>query len=940
MTFEDNGAYDTRNRVSGTVSGSVLQAGRVGNVTFNQYGRPGDEPSRSLRRILPHDEVVRGLLGRRTYLTGGQLPFVSPGPGHEADPGALLRRLSAPEPRGVLLIGPAGAGKTRTCYEVAEAAHRAGWRVLHVQPHNSVTVDDLAHAVLGAGCDRVLLLFDYLDTCSQVDLQVLANSLLPEAKRTGVAVAVIASVRPSGHHDLLRRGSAELFDDVALRQDEDHQSRVVEHILREVAPVSLRRWGMAALSRTCGRRPVIALLIARALEQLLAAGHTDADLTRVRRGELHGWLQEALRRDRLTAARSREPATPLDRVAPDTWQLAAAVAVAVCPQARAAVEGAVDSLLDREAGEHPGRLGGRRVVDTLLSLGWMDETDGELYVVHDIVVDELVAQVLFPPPGFSIDDQGAGALFAAATERVRSLARFAGHLRRLTADLAADGIGRRAAVLERFCHDWVMAHANRLGGRLERSGKDGEQALLTMVTSPPWKNAAAEAWQELVQPWLNRAEESFSARPFLDAALSDDRNAARPLIEGALSWLSRRGQQTDADHVIRALLGRTDLSPAEEQLTVECALEWVREHPGWQTTPAVLNLVLSRRHQAERLTTVAQCVLDWLRPRRRTEAGIKVLKRLLEHDGLPGGLRRTVVAQALSWSADSRGAGSSATVMLFQAVVACQGVESDQERMARDLAVAWLSRYGVRVPEAGSLLSTLLLSHSPDHGDVPEEVIAVTFGWLDANRAASVQSGRVIQALLWLPQTSGEQLVRAADLAVAELRDRPAQPALIGCLLSRREGLTPGQARFGITRALEWCESHPTRKAQRPVLSPLLRRSDLEPGQAARAIDAGLDRLARSTAGSVAREILCGLLERRDLSPSQSAAVLEHTTTWLHANGSSPRAAFVVLHLLERSDLPPDVEADAVRRAEAALLAPPAALSVPRLRAQLDRRRR
>ncbi|MFD7907893.1 hypothetical protein ACFV4G_37365 [Kitasatospora sp. NPDC059747] len=938
MTFEGDGAYDTRNRVSGTVSGSVFQAGRIGNVTVNQYGGPGVTPDRGLRRVLPHDEVVRGLLGRRTYLTSGQLSFISPGLGHAADPAALLRRLSVPGARGVLLIGPAGSGKTRTCYEVAEGAQRAGWWVLHVQSHSSVTVEDLAQEVLGAKRDRVLVLFDYLDACSQVDLPALANVLLPEAKRTGIDVGVMASVRPAGHHGLLQRGAAELFDDVRLRQDEDHQVRIVEHILREVAPGALRRWGMAALSRTCGRRPVIALLIARALEQLLAAGRAAPDLTRVPRGELHGWLREALRRDSLTSAIERDPVSPLEQVAPSVWQLAATAAVVVCPQPRAAVEAAVDSLLDRQAGEHPGRLGGRRVVDTLLSLGWMDESDGELRVVHDIVVDELATQVLFPPPGFSVDDQGADALLEAAARDIPSLARFTGHMRRLTADLSVNSHDRRSVALERFCREWVTTHASTLGARLERSGTDGEQALLTMVASPPWNGVVAEMWQDLVQPWLSQAEESYSARPFLDAALSDPRSAARPLIGCALSWLSRRGHQTDGDHVIRALLGRGDLDPAQEQLTIEYALAWVRKHPGWRTTPAMLHLMLQRRHDEHRLTLVAECVFDWLRPSRRTENGIKVLRRLLEYDGLPAALRREVVARSLAWCADSGSAGSLFRMMVLQMLVACKEVDGDQERSAWDLAIASLSRRSVRAPEAGFLLHALLESRSADLGEVPHEVIDRAFWWLEANQMTSAESRRVIQALLWLPQTSGEQLTRAADFAMAELAERPGQAALIGSLLGRREGLTPDQAQFGIRLGLGWCDTERSRKAQRPVLCPLLRRSDLEPDQAAQAIDLGLDRVARTPGSNTAREILCALLERRDHSPSQLSELLERSVVWLREKGSSPRAAFVLLSLLERDDLPPDLEADAVRRAEAALLDPPAALSVSRLRSQLDRR--
>jgi hypothetical protein len=384
-------------------------------------------------RVRTHVDVMRGLLGRRSYLDQERLPFVHPGMDHPSHPDRLFGRLGTAGSRGVLLIGPAGSGKTRTSFEVARRAHRAGWQVLHVQPHTAATVDDVAAAVLSCGRRRVLLVLDYLDACPQLDLRALTEVLLPEARRRGVTLTCLAAVRPGSLRAVQLRGSAGVLDEVYLRDDWPHQSAVITQVIHHTAPKTVRMWGGEALARLCGRRPITALLIARTIEEQDLARLPLPVPVSARPGELLDWLREGMRRDAL--ATSAEPgSSPLHITSPDITQLAFAVAAAAAPQPRERVEQAVDALLATADGS-TGSPGGRRVVDTLISLGWLDETDGQLIVVHDVVTDELLLQSLLPPPGWSVDAQSAASVFSALTRHPRTFAVLTGHVRRLAADM-------------------------------------------------------------------------------------------------------------------------------------------------------------------------------------------------------------------------------------------------------------------------------------------------------------------------------------------------------------------------------------------------------------------------------------------------------------------------------------------------------------------------
>ncbi|WP_189741336.1 serine protease [Streptomyces nojiriensis] len=843
-------------------------------------------------RVRTHAEVMRRLLGRRSFLDEEHLPFIHPGMDHTSHPDHLFARLSSGRSRGALLVGPAGSGKTRTCFEVAHRADRAGWHVLHVQPDSAVTVDDVAASVFSCARRRVLLILDYLDACSQVDLRVLAEVLIPEAKRRGVTVACLASVRPGSLYAVQLRGSSRVLDEIYVREDWPHQSAIIDQVVRHAAPDTVRRWGNEALSRICGRRPVIALLIARAIEEQGLAQHAPGVAATVRPGELLDWLREGMRRDALATSPTLSP-SPLGITTPAIEQLAFTVAVAASPQSRMVVEQAVDTFLT-VAGGLAVPFGGRRVVDTLISLGWLDEVGGQLVVVHDIVIDELLLQSLMPAPGWSIDAAAAGALFAAFTQHARTFSVFTGHLRRLAVDMGALGPAHRIAALERFCGEWLTARVEPLGRLLAGAGDDGGRALLTMVTSRPWQGFDRSVWNTLVAPWLSRAEADHIAQPFLTAALRGMDPAPAFLVEASVGWLVRRGGQTDTEHLLLALIERPGLSPRTEDLVVDCTLAWVSSRPDWRHTPALLKRLLGMDHSGDRLGSVVAGVLAWLTPYRSLGVA-PVIRAFLQRADIDAVARRKLVDHGLGWLRSDVRPGSNVGPELCALLEDDRLADPDRTALIRS-ALDWLET-GQVYPSTGRVVQRLL---STD-GIPPElrpRMIAVARWWAAEGPADHPAGSRVLGTLL-----SADSVADAGALLLERLRSQPdaqSAPALLLRLLLHCEELTQDQARTAVTLAFPWLEGHPGHESFGSVLGSLLRVPDLSSAQLQRAVRLGCAALFAHPDDHVLMAVMLSQLD--GLTRDQARSLADVGLRWLACHGGKVQRP-VLASFLTRPDL-------------------------------------
>ena len=349
----------------------------------------GHEPQNRLRAVASQRELIEGFSDFKKNLTPERLPFVSPGGDHPAEPQNLFERLVASADRGVLLVGAAGTGKTRTGIEVGLLLE-AGWRVLHVLPGEDESVtDQIAEQVL-AEPSAVLVVVDYLNE-SLLDLPALRHRLIPEAHRRGIPVALLASVRPGWLNKADRALLHGLFDEVELRQDGEFQRLVTDNALTTLAPTAIIRLGPKRMLAACGHRPIIALLVASEIERRVKAGLAVPEAADLRSGgELLAWLERRLSEDGLVVPAREDDFIPARA---SHALVAAAAAAGACPQSHAEVVVAARAALDGAAGKVPDA---EDIVATLVSLGWLELDNGALSVAHDVVADQFMESVILP----------------------------------------------------------------------------------------------------------------------------------------------------------------------------------------------------------------------------------------------------------------------------------------------------------------------------------------------------------------------------------------------------------------------------------------------------------------------------------------------------------------------------------------------------------------
>ncbi|MFD4996830.1 trypsin-like peptidase domain-containing protein [Streptomyces buecherae] len=844
---------------------------------------PGGAPRGLPSNVRTHESVLARLRGTRSYLLPEHLPFVSPGPASEAAPRRLLERLVDSERgRGVLLVGAAGTGKTRTCFEVAQAAHDDGWHVLHVRTdrQRSLTVSHLEQAVFDAGQSRVLLVLDYLDTCAQLDLGALADEFMLGAAERGIRVACVASTRPGTLPVLRKRGVRQHFDEVALRQDSGHQAAVIDAMLPVVAPRALDGLGRAALRAACGNRPIIALLVAAQIERRYLARQDLPHLTGWRSDDLLAWLDPRLQEDRLRPPEATDWDADADGGAPrppSDRQLAATVAAYACPQPRDAVVATVDAFLEgRDSG-----LDGEYVVRSLTELGWLEEPhEDQLMVVHDIVTDELVRQLLLPAG--PVHPGSLHAVFSTSLISARTFGGFAGHLARLAADLD-DADGRQVA---RLSSEWLRAAAPRVGALLKRAGEEGRQALLTLLSRRPWQASADGIWDEVAQPWLEREKYSPTARTLLAQAVE---SATGPvperLVEAALTWLYRGGPEAETSHhVLHALLERRDLSARDEARVTDYALAWLGLWKRHRSARFVIGALLreDRALGPQRLVAAVQYAFSWLHVHATTDAA-HVLHRLLARADVDRAAARRAVSAALTWIGHGHGTQRAASLVLAP-LTAHPDLSRQQQKQTAGLALTWLAhneaepvarfvlrallrredlaelRAGRAVDQAVLWLqhghaATLaaaqvfgpLLPHPALTGGQRALVVAMAWEWV-GGYGDSLAAGHVLRSLLADAADLGERVADLAERALAWAQAHPRAPEAPAVLSALLSGAAPGDwLHRSADFALHWLESYGTEADGAVVHRAALACREMRRDQVRRAADATLDWLRTHT---------------------------------------------------------------------------------------------
>ncbi|MDV5148129.1 caspase family protein [Streptomyces sp. SBC-4] len=827
---------------------------------------PGPDP---LLPVIAQERYVAGLGGFERNLTPECLPYVSPGQDHETERSQLFRRLRESDDRGVLLIGAAGTGKTRTVLEVGRLALDEGWRVLHLRPSGKEDVTtEIIHQVL-AEDTPALVVMDYLnhyfrknDENPRLDLTTLRYHLLPEAHRKGIKVALLATARPGWLRKTNEIHLYELFDEVDLRQDEEFQRLVAEQALTRMAPTAIDRFGMDRMWEICGHRPIIALLVAREVERRVGTGGLR-DLSGLRAsGDLSTWLRSRLEEDDLAVVQSKETrhgGTAFHRVSASELLVAAAAAAAACPQAYAEVVATAKASLP-EASE--GTLEAEEVVETLLDLGWLQREDQAdmLATAHDIVCDQLIESVILPAGSRRPDRRMAMSLLSGSLTSPRTLGRYATNLARLMNDLASQPLASVSELLDL----WFADNSSAIGDVMRRDADAGGYALGALVYGPPWSQAAVRNWQEIAGPWLEEYGDTTNARHLLHSGLSHlPADSAALLVPAALRWLEAYGWWQDASYVLGPLLSRTDL-PAELSPSLENAVGWVNLHG-------------------------------------RSQGAHFVLSALVARDDLTVQQARKAVPAALKWSERSRAARQ--TGLVLHPLLGRKDLTDDEVRRTIAEAYDWVGRH-ITLQISSKVLRALL-----NHSELPREefkhAATLALEWLE-HHWDSQRANWILHAVLGIQGASKSQIRQAITRGVGWLKSHATETDadfLIGRLLER-DDLNPEERELVVGSAGQWLEAYATERHGDFLITRLLERDDLNPEERNLVVGFGDRWLDAHATEEAASFILSKMLTRLDLTDEQARLAIGQATSWLELHGHEKSAGYVLQHLLKREDIP------------------------------------
>jgi hypothetical protein len=676
----------------------------------------------------------------------------------------------------------------------------------------------------------------------------------------------------------------------------------------------------------CGPRPVLALLIARAIEHRFLDGERDVlHLAGLRNDrDLSYWLRQRTRED-FKDARTR--------------LLASAVAATACPQRRDSVEDAVGAFLGRHDDRDfaDGEVG---VVGHLIELSWVLESDDdELDVVHDFVADELLQQALLPNRT-RLEATTAAQMFSAFLVSVHTFRRAANHIRRWSTDLDA---GKREEV-RRVCGNWLRREgAAGLAESLSAEGDPAEsgRTLLTLLSGPPWQSGVVQAWDELIAPWLARAgdEAPHLTHSFLAGAVRNTSDAVPERMSAtAIAWVEENpDMRRETRTVLEALLRAPGVHSTHRSDAVRLAVRWLGAHGTvWGSRPlALAETLLTRDDLPEHLVEevleeslavarsllpvpAAAHVLDallrrgdlgparreqavtlaftWLKRHPDADRASFVLVSLLQQD-LEGDGLRSVFDRSLNWLADRR--TSPLAPFVLRRLLKHPAMSGKRLEDATRIAEEWLTKRGGQY-EATFVLNPLLLR--PDHVQDTGHLVGLALDWLKAHHPYE-DAHFMLRAVLEQPRLPEEGREQIARFALSWLRtgDNSAKEyakSVLGPLLGRR-GLPDEEDHCAA--AVRWLDADANLGSEEAsfVLDPLLRHPALGPhSEDARRL--ALDWLERHPRSGNVSYVLGPLIARLgftrdgDTAPDPVGIGFD----WLAEHGTSDVARFVLAPVL------------------------------------------
>jgi len=828
--------------------------------------------------IVGHEQFLKDLVGFRRYLLSEELPYVAPELDSSTHPDRLFERLVNGDSAGVLLVGVGGVGKTRLAIEVASRAVAAEWRVLHAGAGDSaLEIDALASVVLSQG-SRTLVVLDYLDQMHRLDPGALRSRLLPEARRRGQAVVLLATARP-GASVLDHPEWENLFTAVALAPSAEQVKAITEEMLATLATHAEMVLGKESLRQLCGHRPILTLFLARELEHRAKEGILHGDqVTDLREGDLLRWLRLRLEENGIMVPAGHR-LVPQD---PEEAVVAAAAVLAAAPSSRAELIAAATVLLgERSDLAQP-------LVDNLAAFGWLEPSPREWSTAHDVVADEVLEQVLRSRPGTAVRPRALHFLLSASLRAPRILGRFALALRRLI--LASSHERGFAESVTKSACDWLKSVEEELAVALAAGDPDeAGYALGSVIAGPPWDQLVFERWDALLGPWLDRWKEERAARHLLYIGLRHREFVSAPLVEHALAWLRIHGHELEASFVLAQLFKRTE---ADSEL-VNLGLAWLERFPLEKEGQFVLHALLNRPDLGKRAFEIIDRSLAWLARFPLEKGAGYVLASLLSRLDL-GERAPEAIDRGMGWLVRFPLEKDGQFVLHSLLDRPDLGERASE---AIDRGMAWLARFPLE-REAGYVLHSLL--DRLDLGERGSEAIDRGIAWLE--RFPLEKGGQFVLHSLLNRSDLGGRASEAIDRGMAWLARFSLEEGadyVLPPLLSRPD--LGERASETINLGLAWLAHFPLEKGADYVLPSLLSRTDLGE-QASAAIDRGLAWLARFPLEKEACHVLVSLLSRTDLG-EKTAESIDFGLAWLMGLSEEKEARFVLSILLERKDL-------------------------------------
>jgi hypothetical protein len=654
---------------------------------LNRHARLADAwLGTDLEGVVGHYDYDQSLSGFRLYLKEDKLPYVAPTENDQALPENLLFSLEqAASTAGILLVGAGGVGKTRTCFEVARLADQKGWRVLHLLPGEPpITASSLQEIVL-QGCTPTLLVIDYLDQMGSLDCATIRHRLLPEAKARSIPLAILANARPGLLHKQNPERDA-LFHRIEL-DIRGRQSQIVARVQETIAPKASTILGPSRIREICGSRPIIGMFIARELERYAQESELDDTVVcQLRQGDRQGWIRRRFQEDGLLP----EETHPLLPASPDRVMSAAAAGLAATPLPRPQMSRVICESL-AATGMAEGTETATALIASLVRSGWLEETSHQLTTPHDVIADELLELTLCDRDRRTVRSGVVDSVLIGALATPRVFGRFSVALDRV--------IGQKDLPeqiwqgLRETASTWLFRHASEMGRVFSSADPDEvSYALGAVVTGATWSDAALEAWDDLIAPWLDLHACSAEARHLLYRGLKElPEGRAGIIAHTSRRWLDVHFTSLEAQFVLAPLLGRQDLLGDQAKAAIDAAMGWLKVYYLTEGGEFVLRNLLGKGHvcgdRIERCITLALSRLDAVIE--TTEASF-IIRWCLRDWALSDHQRKSVVERATKWLRAHR--DSKQIDFVFKLLLRNPKIEDKIWREVAEYALAWLAR--------------------------------------------------------------------------------------------------------------------------------------------------------------------------------------------------------------------------------------------------------